>query len=411
MGFNIGAFGSGLSEGIGQASTLQDQQLSRQLKQQQLQEYMNAQAGQRAFTNVAMPGANAMPGTPENPGSGWPTMAQLPVIGPIAQGIQDAGSSFMDLFGGGQGGQPSGGMMPPVPMRSPMPSAPPSAAPDAAAGGPGLPQAQPAGADHPGLAGTPQIPGMQIVTVVAQAIDKANPGLRQSNPQAFTQAVQMGVKQVTDYASNQAEIGKRNAEISHLGAQTKAEESKVPLNESHAKLFESRAANPGGKSAIDVMNKDINTQITQTGVALRHYENLKSRALSAPVLTPELKAMAAEAQNYINALQVQMSTLKKQQTDYTPPKAAPQEMELPKVSPGKATLLGPIIDQMVKLDSDPVKTTKYHNQLKAGGMPEDEIRYVLMSAKARLANPSGKEQGRLPRPQNQASFPQIPMAQ
>src|SRR4029450_13753598 len=104
MGFNFGAFAGGTADGIATGSTLADQQLSRQLKQQQLQEYLNAQAAQRAFTNVAIPGADAMPGTPQQLGSGTPTMMQLPIIGPVARGLQSAGNSFMDLFSSPSGG-------------------------------------------------------------------------------------------------------------------------------------------------------------------------------------------------------------------------------------------------------------------------------------------------------------------
>ena len=119
---NFGALAGGMSEGIGQGSTLADQALSRQLKQQQMQEYLNAQAATRAFTNMAIPGANAMPGTPQQPGSGLPTMAQLPIIGPIARGMEGVGNAFGDLLGFGQGQRGSSGPMPPMP---PCPMPPP----------------------------------------------------------------------------------------------------------------------------------------------------------------------------------------------------------------------------------------------------------------------------------------------
>lgn len=376
MGFNFGAFGSGMSEGIQTGSTLADQQLSRQLKNQQLQEYLNAQAAQRAFTNVSIPGANAMPGTPQQPGSGTPTLAQLPIVGPLVRGAQSAGNAFSDFFGGG----PSDGSMSPPPGQTQVAATPPA----------------PIRNENFDPANTPpvtdasyQLPGMQARAVVAQAMDRANPGLRQSNPQVFAQAVQLGVDHVQKQLGNEAAIAKQNAEVGHLGAQTEAEKSKVPLNESHAKLYEERSKyGPYGRTQQDQINKDITTQINQSSVQLRHYENQKTRLLQSPVMTPEIQRQIVDANNHIQYYQNHLGILQKQQPDYTPPAAATPAPVTPNISAPKQAELKPVIDKMVGLGGDPVQTTNFVKYLQAKGVPQEEINYVLMTTKNRLTNPN-----------------------
>lgn len=402
MGFNFGAFGSGLSEGIGQGVSIQDQQLSRQLKQQQLQEYLNNQAAQRAMTNVAMPGASAMPGTPGNPGSGTPLLAQMPFLGPIVRGFQGAGDMFKNFL---PSTGPEDTAMPPPPQAPQGP--PPQAAPTQAAPSP-APAAQSAPTDQGGA----PIPGMQVYSVVAQAIDRANPGLRTSNPQAFSAAVQLGVNHIKDYATNQAAISKQNAETTHLGAQTEAEKSKVPLNEAHAHMYEERSKyGPYGKTPVDQLNKQIQAELTNNATMLRHYETEKARLLQAPVQTPEIKALVVETNGRIKAhadrdkiLRAQLPTADIGKTPAPP--GGTSTVDTPSVTAAKQAELNPIINTMVGLGGDPVKTTQYTKKLMAAGVPKNEIEHILKTAQARLA----VRNDRLPQGGAQAA-PQIPMSQ
>jgi hypothetical protein len=376
MAFNVGGFGSGFSEGMQNASVLSDQALSRQLKQQQLQEYLNAQAAQRAFTSMAIPGMGAMPGTPQQPGSGTPTLAQLPIIGPIAQGVEGVGNAFGELlgFGGGSGGPsgPSGG------GGSPMPSMPmPSPGQRTDMGG----DAGSSGA----MTAVPGMPAMETMRMVAAAIDKANPGLKQSNPQAFAAAVQLGTQRVTEYTNAQVEAGKAQAEIGKLNAQTGTEKSKIPVNEARTRYYDARAANPpGGKSIVDQMNKEIHAQLTKNAVQLRHYEDQKARLLQAPVQTPEIKGLVTETQRYIDAHRIRQSDLEKQLPDVVnrgKEKPAQTTVKATEVAPAKKKALKASLDKIVSFNGDPTQTTRFVKFLQQKGVPQEEINYLLVTAK------------------------------
>lgn len=371
---NFGALAGGAADGLQSGSVLADQALSRQLKQQQLQEYLNAQAGQRAFTNMAIPGMSAMPGTPQQPGSGLPTMAQLPILGPISRGLESAGNAFGDLLGfGSPAPQPAPGM--PLPGRGERPEAgQPSPAPQASSGS------------------MTAMPGMETMQMVATAIDKANPGLKQGNPQAFAAAVQLGMQRINEYASAQLEAGKNTAEIGKLNAQTETEKSKLPVNASRAKYFDARAANPPtGKSVVDQMNKEIHSQLQKNAVQLRHYEDQKSRLLQAPVQTPEIKGLVVETQKYIDAHRIRQSDLEKQLPDVVgrgKEKPTQQTVKAVELAPAKKTALNVPLKRIIGFGGEPTQTTKYVKHLQAQGVPQDEINYLLMQAKEALSGQS-----------------------
>lgn len=377
---NFGALAGGTADGIQAGSTLADQALSRHLKQQQLQEYLNAQAGQRAFTNMAIPGMGAMPGTPQQPGSGLPTMMQLPIVGPIARGFQDAGNAFGDLLGFGSGSPAQGGSMPPVPT--------PSAGPSMASS---QPAAQPAPAQEGAPAAAPILPGMETMQKVAQAIDKANPGLRTQNPQAFAQAVEIAMKRVNDYQAAQLEAGKTGAEVSRLNAQTKAEESKVPLNESRSKYYDARAKNPpGGGNPIKELNQQIQHELTNNAVMLRHYENENAQILQAPIQSPAMKAQYTENKRYIDAHRARDKILRSQLPtaslgEAKKPNTGTDSVKAVELPAQKKKALQMPLEKLVSFGGEPAQTTKFVKFLQSKGVPQEEINYLLMEAKSRLS--------------------------
>lgn len=404
MGFNIGALAGGISDGWSAGVDLRSKDLQQQLTQHQLQEYQNAQAAQRAFTNMLIPGAQPMPGTPQQPGSGLPTMAQLPIIGPISRGIESAGQAFGDFFG--MGGQPQASSAPPQTGARP---AMPQSAP-AAPSGMGAVSAQtqaPAGPQTAALSGG--TPGMPNAQMIAQAIDQANPGLKQRNPDAFAAAVNMGIQQIARFQDSQLAAAKTRAEIGDIESRGPLNKAKVETEGAKAGYYSERARNPSGKDPVKAVNDEIRHELTNNATQLRHYEDLKARALSAPVMTPQIKALVTEADGFIQAhrerdkiLRSQLSTadLTKRPPGGKEP-AAPPAMAPP--TPEVQAKLAPIIGEMVQLSQTPEavqKITALVKHLQSKGVPANEINFMLMEANKATSSPEPM------RPER----PQVPMS-
>lgn len=384
MGFNFGALAGGMADGWQAGVDLTSKGMQQQLTANQLQEYANAQAAQRAFTNMLIPGAQPMPGTPEQPGSGLPTMAQLPIIGPIARGVQGAGQAFGDLLGVGGGPQASS-----APPQSGARPAMPQATPQSAPAAPAAPGPQTAS-----LGGG--IPGMPNAQMIAQAIDQANPGLKQRNPDAFAAAVNMGMQQIARFQDQQMAAAKSRAEIGKIESEVPLNKAKVGTEEAKAGYYSERSRNPSGKDPVKAVNDEIRHELTNNATQLRHYEDLKARALSAPVMTPQIKALVTEAEQYIVAhrerdkiLRSQLSTadLRKRPPGGVEP-AAPPAMAPP--PPEIQAKLAPIIGEMVQLAATPEaaqKITALVKHLQSKGVPANEINFMLMEANKATSAP------------------------
>lgn len=221
MGFNFGALGSGLSEGLQSGTQMADQMQMRKLRQAQLGAFNAGQQGQQAWVNSMIPGAQPMPQGAQH-GGVVPILSNLPLVGAIGRELGlwgDTPQSAQQPQAGGQaGGAPSG------PGFVPSPSGPPQGQSPAPQGGQ---PAQPA----PQAAPQPQQPAASALPItpdiVAAAIDRANPGLRASNPAAFAQAVQLGLAHAQQMTKTQldtdltrSQIAGQNAENQYKGAQT-----------------------------------------------------------------------------------------------------------------------------------------------------------------------------------------------
>lgn len=236
MGFNFGAFAGGAADGITAGSNLADQMQQRQVRQAQLDALKNGQLGQQAYTNSMIPGATPVPaGAGASPGI-VPILQQMPLIGQIGSelGLWDAPAQ--------QGGMPQGG---PAPAMAGSPASAPRAPSQ------GIPQPAPQAAAQP-QSGAPTIQD------VAMAIDKANPGLRASNPAAFSQAVQLGYAHVQESLDKNLDREYKGAQIGSVKAQTEVHKGdailapqKLKVQEAEVKLKELQADSVQAKMRLD----------------------------------------------------------------------------------------------------------------------------------------------------------------
>lgn len=224
MGFNLGAFAGGMSGGLETGSQMADQRELRRLRAAQLGQLNAGNQGQQAWVNSMIPGGQPMPQGAGGQQGIVPILSNMPIIGqlgrelglwgdvpqqPAAQPMAGQPPRF-DL--GGQG-QPQGGGMPQQPSQgAPQAPQPPAQAPSPSP----MPVGQPAAQASPTSA-----------NAIAMAIDKANPGLRASNPAAFAQAVQMGIAHVQESEKaklqsdlTRSQISGQDAENVYKGAQT-----------------------------------------------------------------------------------------------------------------------------------------------------------------------------------------------
>lgn len=212
MGFNLGAFAGGAASGIESGVSLNDQIQARKLREAQLNAFNNANLGQQAWTNAQIPGMTPVP-QGANQGGIIPILQQLPLVGQLGRELgiwgptPAAAQPPMPAF---QGGAPTGG------MPAGQPSAAPQASPAPAA------SAQPPSA-VPGM-GQNAAPSMQAV---AQAVDAANPGLRQSNPAAFSEAVKLGYKYAQEQAAAALDTRFKEAQITGMGSENKLREAQA----------------------------------------------------------------------------------------------------------------------------------------------------------------------------------------
>ncbi len=99
-------------------------------------------------------------------------------------------------------------------------------------------------------------------------------------------------------------------------------------------------------------------------------------------MTPEIKSMVKEAQQYIEAHRARDKILRSQLSTADlgkkPQAVAIQAVELPLA---KKTAIKPSLDKLVGFKGDALKTTQYVKFLKDKGVPEDEMNYLLSTAK------------------------------
>lgn len=243
MGFNFGAFAGGAADGMATGSQMADQMQQRKLRQAQMNALTNGQLGEQAYVQSMMPGAVPMPQGGNDQGGIVPMLSQMPVVGAIGRelglwGEMPGASSAPQPYGqAAPAPQPGQGMPQHAmagPSQAPGRPAPTSQAPQ--------PQAQPA----------PQA-GQQPATAqdVAMAIDRANPGLRTSNPAAFAQAVQIGVNHMMEsqkfqqqgklvdsqIAGQQADAAYKSGPATNLaGAQADNTRAMTEVHQGEAKL-------------------------------------------------------------------------------------------------------------------------------------------------------------------------------
>lgn len=217
MGFNLGAFAGGMSGGLESGTQMADQMQMRKLRQAQLGAFNAGQQGQQAWVNSMIPGAQPMPQGAQH-GGVVPILSNLPLVGAIGRELGLWGDTPQAAQQPQAGGPPSG------PGFVPSPSGPPQGQSPASQGGqPAQPAPQAAPQPQQPAASAPPI----TPDIVAAAIDRANPGLRASNPAAFAQAVQLGLAHAQQMTKTQldtdltrSQIAGQNAENQYKGAQT-----------------------------------------------------------------------------------------------------------------------------------------------------------------------------------------------
>lgn len=280
MTFNLGYFGGGFSQGMNNAFTNMDKLQEIRLRRQALQDWQNQQAAQAAYGNYLYPGSTPVP----QPGGGeQPFLSKVPILGDIggALGLWD---------------------QPPEAYQPGMPQQPMATGPQAAAGPPpridlggGAPPQGPATAVAPpqapaqpaapqAAAGMP--PGMGEI---AAAVDRANPGLRARNPQAFISAVQMVYQQQTGEQTTQLTADKTRAGID----ETKA---KTGMYAAHGDYYNNRV------QAQSQGNKELTTMFKENEAGIRNLRNQRSRIATAfDISKPEKKQMLEQLDGQIAA--------------------------------------------------------------------------------------------------------------
>lgn len=272
MAFNLGAFAGGAAKGIESGVNLQDQLQQRKLREAQYNAFNAQNLGQQAFTNSLIPGMTPMP-IGANPQASQPLLSRLPLIGPIGQEL--------GLWGGvpgGQGAPPSPGMPSPGGQPPAMASQPPAPSPAAPPGG------QPAGPPD-------------MIQAVAQAVDQANPGLRMSNPAAFSAAVMLGVEHAKAQAATQLDTDFKRAQITGMGSENK--------------LREAQALNIPAQT--DLTREQIKTQQAETDIKK---EELKLTGPKLKLKQAEIKLKEAEQDAVQSKLRLEEAEINAKVGDY-----------------------------------------------------------------------------------------------
>jgi len=316
-----GGLSSGMDRGITNVGNLQrDRMLRLQLEQQKAQ-----QQGQQAYMNTLFPGSQSVP---QPSGIQLPHLAQLPVIGPMgeAAGLWKQPPEMQPSTMGMQApqGMSVGPGTPPVP-----------------GGGMPAPQMNPAFHSMPGAQPMPQQPqqgmvppavrqeqgqtvesvpgftsGMQVQQIAA-AIDKANPGLRQNNPQAFVAAVQYAQQQV-------AELTQQHTEQAYKGAQAEELGARAEMERQHGSYWADRAQTAG------IANKALIEQFKRNDIAITSLENQKTRLASSFTTDPKgVASRKLEIDQKLKALYAKQDKLTKQlQGEATTQETANVDQEL-----------------------------------------------------------------------------------
>jgi hypothetical protein len=334
-----GSFAGGVSSGLESGSQINQRNAGTAMSKEQLAQIIAQNAGAQAYIKSLYPGSMAVPPNVQPSAQGidnqsMPAMSQMPVIGPAIQGLQN-------LFGGGSQPPQGGGNMP---MRNPMFSG-------GIDGGGGMPQGsppmgaiQPPQQPQPGMAmptgqvqggqpieraqaqpAPPQPQGMPVTPqALAIAIDRANPGLRQSNPRAFAQAVQIGMQQMAQMQGQQSEIAFKQAQAQELGARGEMETA-------HGQYYGDRAR------VAAQGNKALTTMYTQNEAAIRHLEAQKTKLRTAFDLKPaEKKMYVAETDRQLQGYYARRDELVKQMRGESSTSApAPQGEDKSPVTPLK----------------------------------------------------------------------------
>lgn len=235
---DFGSFAGGLSSGMQQGINSLDRLQLTKLRRQQLQEQQAQSLGGQAYYNSLFPGAMPMDQTQDKP---W--ISQVPIVGPAI-------SNLFDL----QGGQ-ARGQVQPSPQMAQGQGVP---APSEGAPIQPLPQ-QPSPAQRPPMpevnpAFRPAEGEQNMLQRAAQAIDRANPGLRQNNPQAFAFAVQRAIEVMQGMNTQQATLEHLRAQTGEIGARSEMERA-------HGEYYRGRsqAANATNKAALEAAKQNDST--------------------------------------------------------------------------------------------------------------------------------------------------------
>lgn len=285
MGFNFGAFGKGLSEGITSGSNLLDQIQQRKLREAQLNAFNNANLGQQAFTNSMIPGATPVPYGASAGGGIGGVLSQVPIVGQIGQELGLWGSppgSAAPMPAGGRAPQPGGGWTPQtVPTPAPQASGRPAPAPAA-------PPAMPAG--QPAPAPASQASGVPSPQAIASAVDTANPGLRQGNPAAYANAVRLAIEHANQAAGMQLDMDYKRAQITGMGSENdlrKAQAANIPVQTDLTRA--------------QIQNQKMETEVKQGELLLQPQ---KQRIKEAELKLKEIEQDAAQAKMRLDEAEI-----------------------------------------------------------------------------------------------------------
>lgn len=211
MAFNFGALAGGISQGLSTGVNLADQMQLRKLREAQLNQFNANNLANQAYTNALIPGMAPMPVGADQDRSNLNILRRMPLIDTLGRQLGLWGDIPNSQYPLHQGAQPPA-------YGNAQQLAPQQPSASQSAGQPAI---------SPGVPG-PQSSGLPAdAATIAAAIDKANPGLRMSNPQAYAAAVKLGIEYAQQQAQFNLENAYKRASIEDIGAQTKMRQAQT----------------------------------------------------------------------------------------------------------------------------------------------------------------------------------------
>jgi hypothetical protein len=263
-----GSFLGGAADGLSQGEKNVGQRQKNKMDNLAYQDALTQQAANQAVMNAIYPGSKPIP-SPQQQG-GLPSLAQAPVIGPLGNAL-------------GLWQQPA--ERPGIPQQG--------------VAGPQPPTTTQRGVPTPATPQPTFQPDMQPQQI-AILVDRANPGLRQTNPQAFVAAVQLAQQQMQQMRMGNLDTAYKGAQVKELGARGE-------LEQAHGDYYR------GGANTTQAGNKALLSMYHETETNIRNLQTQRSKIATDWSMNKNEKAsMLQQLDQQISGLSARRDILTKQ---------------------------------------------------------------------------------------------------